>query len=132
MQFNNNADPLTALDQRVRRVAPEQLAGLDRVQRQGIIPAVSIYGHGVTSMVLVPLRGDDADTLLTQLSRATAIPVEQPPGARTITIRVGPVNMMVIVLGARGYVLAGTVTTDAMQTAAGELQTAVQQNGFPR
>lgn len=132
VQFNNNADPLTALDQRFPRPAPDQLAGLDRVKRQGISPAVSIYGHGVTSMVLVPLRGDDANSLLQQLTKATAIPVDSSSGADTITISVGPVNMMVSVLGRRGYVLAGTVTTDAMQTAANDLETANQQDPFPR
>jgi outer membrane lipoprotein-sorting protein len=121
VQFRQNEDLLSSLDTRFARAAPDELAGLPRVHREGITPAVALYGRSVTTLVLVPMPDGFADSLLFQLSRATAIPVTDSGGSRSITIGVGPVNLQVISGPDSGYVLAGTVTADAMQTALTQL-----------
>ena len=119
--FERNDDPLSQLDTRFARAAPNQLAGLGRVQRSVDEPAIAIYGGSVTSLVLVPAPGDLANSLLGQLSRATAIPVEQDGDVRSIGGTVGPVTMLVAETDRGGVVLAGTITTDAMQNALDQL-----------
>lgn len=120
-EFRRNEDPLESLDTRFAREAPQELAGLPQVQRAGLIPAVTLYGGSVTSLVLVPMSGNFANSLLNQLTTATAIPIDESDGVRSIAVSVGPVNLLVIDGRRGGFVLAGTVTADAMQTALGQL-----------
>lgn len=119
--FRRDQDPLASLDTRFARFAPQKLAGLPKVSRGTGEPAIALYGGSVTSMVLVPTPGGLADSLLGQLSRATAIPIDETGGVRSITVTVGPVTMLVAAADRGGIVLAGTITTDAMQTALNEL-----------
>ena len=72
-------------------------------------------------LLLVPVPNDLAGSLIRQLSRATGIPIDQSEYLDSITISVGPVNLVVASGRDRAYVLAGTVTLDGMQTALNEL-----------
>jgi hypothetical protein len=121
VDFHLHEDLLTSLDTRFAREVPSALAGLPIAPRSGSVPAVALYGGGVTSMVLVPVPNNLAGSLIRQLSRATGIPIDQSDYLDSINISVGPVNLLVASGQYRAYVLAGTVTLDGMQAALNEL-----------
>jgi outer membrane lipoprotein-sorting protein len=121
VDFHLREDLLTSLDTRFARAAPSTLAGLSMAPRSGTVPAVALYGGGVTSLVLVPVPNDLAGSLIRQLSRATGIPIDQSEYLDSITISLGPVNLVVASGQLRAYVLAGTVTLDGIQAALNQL-----------
>jgi hypothetical protein len=121
VDFHLHEDLLTSLDTRLAQDAPATLAGLSIAPRSGAVPAVALYGGGVTSLVLVPVPNNLAGSLIRQLSRATGIPIDQSENLDSITISVGPVNLLVASGQLRAYVLAGTVTLDGMQAALNQL-----------
>jgi hypothetical protein len=121
VDFHLHEDLLSSLDTRFARAAPSALAGLSIAPRSGAVPAVALYGGGVTSLVLVPVPNNLAGSLIRQLSRATGIPIDQSETLDSITITVGPVNLVVASGFHRAYVLAGTVTLDGMQAAINQL-----------
>jgi outer membrane lipoprotein-sorting protein len=121
VDFHLHEDLLTSLDTRFARAAPATLAGLSLAPRSGAVPAVALYGGGVTSLALVPVPNDLAGSLIRQLSRATGLPIDQSEYLDSITISVGPVNLVVASGQLRAYVLAGTVTLDGMQAALNQL-----------
>jgi len=121
VDFHLHEDLLASLDTRFARAAPATLAGLSLAPRGGTVPAVALYGGGVTSLVLVPVPNNLAGSLIRQLSRATGIPIDESGNLSSITITVGPVNLVVASGPDRAYVLAGTVTLDGMQVALNQL-----------
>ena len=121
VDFHMHEDLLSSLDTRFARATPSTLAGLPLAPRSGTVPAVALYGGGVTSLVLVPVPNNLAGSLIRQLSRATGIPIDQSDNLDSITITVGPVNLVVASGHSRAYVLAGTVTLDGMQAALNDL-----------
>jgi hypothetical protein len=94
VDFHLHEDLLSSLATRFARAAPSALAGLSIATRSGAVPAVALYGGGVTSLVLVPVPNNLAGSLIRQLSRATGIPIDQSDTLDSITITVGPVNVV--------------------------------------
>lgn len=96
---------------------PATLGGL--ATRSGTDPgAVGVYGRGVTALIVVPLRGQVAGPLRARLRDSAAV---EETGSGT-TLSVGPVGLLVTPRGRGGsYLLAGTVTPEALQRAASEL-----------
>ncbi len=119
VRLAQQADVLLEAGRRIRPVAlPSELAGLPRRSLAGVPPGIGLYGRGVTLLAVAPLPGRLAFGLRDAVSRA--------PGAVTdelgTRIAAGPVSLMVVEAPGRGpYVLTGTVTPDALATAAGQL-----------
>jgi hypothetical protein len=98
---------------------PPTLAGLPA--RDGEDPgAVGVYGRGPTTLIVVPLRGQVARPLRDRLetssnARSTAVGTLAPVGPVTLLVTRGR-------WGRRGaFLLAGTVTPETAERAAGEL-----------
>ena len=111
---------LVALAQRELRPRdlPATLAGLSQRSRAGVPAGIDLYGRGVTLLAVVPLPASQA----AQIGRALAASpgaVEDELGTRATA---GPLGLMVV-RGSReeSRLLVGTVTLDALATAAGEL-----------
>ena len=101
-------------------LAPE-LAGLPRRQVDGAPEAVGLYGSGVTLLAVVPVPGHVGWDVAASL-RAAPGTVDDLRGVRASA---GPLGLMVLdAPGANYYLLAGTVTLDALAEAATGL-------GFP-
>ena len=97
---------------------PPVLAGLRT--RDGQDPgAVAVYGRGPTTVIVVPLRGSVARPLREQLSRNGAT----TQTAAGTSAPVGPISILLTRRPGRGggFLLAGTVTPEALAAAAGEL-----------
>ncbi|KQS64825.1 hypothetical protein [Modestobacter sp. Leaf380] len=97
---------------------PDGLAGLIRREAEGVPGAIGVYGTGITVLAVTPLPGQAARSLRSQL-QATPGAVVDDLGVR---ISAGPLGLMLI--GSRetgAFLLAGTVTLDALATAAQQL-----------
>ena len=99
---------------------PAVLAGLARRDVGGVPGAVGVYGRGATLLAVSALPDRAAGALRVELTRAPAV-VEDERGARTAA---GPLGLMLVDGGGRdSYLLAGTVSLDALAAAAAELPT---------
>jgi outer membrane lipoprotein-sorting protein len=97
---------------------PAELAGLPRRQLAGAPPGIGLYGRGVTLLAVAPVPVGLARELRGVLASAPGA-VRDEAGAR---LAAGPVGLMLVEsLGQGPYVLTGTVTLDALATAAGQL-----------
>jgi hypothetical protein len=101
---------------RLRPVAlPDTLSGLSRRSLQGAPQAIGLYGRGVTLLAVVPVPPRLAGSLR-QAAAASPTAVDDELGVR---LAAGPVSIMVVGSpGGSAYVLTGTVTLDALATAA--------------
>ena len=103
-------------EERVR--LPAGLAGLERRTIEGAPRAVGVYGRGVTLLAVSPLPGR-AVTGLRQALRSAPEAVVDDLGVR---VSAGPLALMVSDSPGGGHhLLTGTVTPEALATAAGEL-----------
>jgi outer membrane lipoprotein-sorting protein len=97
---------------------PLSLAGLDRRPVEDLPRALAVYGRGVTLLAVVPAPGRLAAELRRVVGASPGAVVDEL-GVRT---SVGPLGLMVVNRpGGRAYVLTGTVTVDALATAATEM-----------
>jgi outer membrane lipoprotein-sorting protein len=97
---------------------PAELAGLPRRQLEGVPPAIGVYGRGVTLLTVAPVPPGLARGLRDAFAQA---PNAVRDGAGT-RLAAGPVGLMLVEPPGRGpYLLTGTVTLDALATAAGQL-----------
>jgi hypothetical protein len=96
---------------------PRELAGLPRRQLEGVPPAIGLYGRGVTLLAVAPVPPGLARGLRNALAQSLDA-VRDDAGTR---LAAGPVGLMLVEPGQGPYVLAGTVTLDALATAAGQL-----------
>ncbi len=118
----SSATDLTTLDlgRRLSQVQlPGSLVGLDRRAAAGVPGAIGVYGTGVTQLAVTPLPGRAAGSLRAQLA-ATPGAVVDGLGVRSAA---GPLGLMLV--GSRetgSFLLAGTVTLDALAAAAQQLQ----------
>lgn len=95
---------------------PATVAGLDKAASSD--RAVGVYGQGMTQVIAIPLRDREADALRDQL--ATTPGVEQSE-ARTL-VAVGPLGVVLTGdEGDGGWLLAGTLTRDALVRAADDV-----------
>jgi hypothetical protein len=104
---------------RIRPVLlPDELAGLPRRRLAGVPPAIGLYGRGVTLLAVAPVPPGLANGLRNALAQSPDA-VRDDAGTR---LAAGPVELMLVEpLGHGAYVLTGTVTLDALATAAGQL-----------
>jgi hypothetical protein len=99
-------------------VLPDELAGLPRRRLAGVPPAIGLYGRGVTLLAVAPVPPGLAGGLRSALAQSPDA-VRDDAGTR---LAAGPVGLMLVEPPGRGsYVLTGTVTLDALVTAAGQL-----------
>lgn len=113
------AEILRQAAERLRPVAlPDTLAGLPRRIGDGAPSGIGLYGRGVTLLAVAPVPFRLADALENTL-RSSPDAVDDEAGLRAAA---GPVGLMVVGQPGRGaYLLTGTVSLDALATAAGEL-----------
>ena len=113
------ADIVREARQRLRPVTfPEELAGLPRRELAGAPAGIGLYGRGVTLLVVAPLPPGLAGGLRNALAGSPDA-VRDEAGTR---LAAGPVGLMLVEpLGRGPYVLTGSVTLDALVTAAGQL-----------
>ncbi len=98
---------------------PDTLAALTRREAEGVPGAIGVYGTGITVLAVTPLPGQAARSLRAQL-QATPGAVVDDLGVR---IAAGPLGLMLV--GSReagSFLLAGTVTLDALAAAAQQLR----------
>ena len=113
VSFDDVLDIADAANQYAPFVPPPTLAGLPKgPQADG---AVGVYGTGTTRLLAVPLRDQEAGPLREQLALT--------PGARQLrrgtVVALGPLGIMLTGSeGDGGWLLAGTVTDDALVAAA--------------
>lgn len=118
VSFDDVLDIADAANQYAPLVPPASLAGLAKgPQADG---AVGVYGAGMTRLLAVPLRDQDAGPLREQLART--------PGVREVrrgtVVALGPLGVMLTGgEGDGGALLAGTVTGDTLATAARDVTT---------
>lgn len=99
---------------------PRSAAGLPlRLDEGGrrSVGAVGVYGSGVTRLIAIPLRDNDAESLREALlSSPTAVTTDTG-----IMVSVGPLSVFLTGDGSINYVVAGTVTADTATAAAADL-----------
>jgi hypothetical protein len=107
---------LSEADRRLRpAVLPDTLSGLARRSIEGAPAAIGLYGRGVTLLAVVPVPPGLAGSLR-QAAASSPSAVADELGVR---LAAGPVSIMVVGSpGGSSYVLTGTVTLDALATAA--------------
>jgi hypothetical protein len=119
IRHSGTADVLREAGRRLRSaVLPATLAGLPRREITGAPEGVGLYGSGVTLLAVAPVPRRLAEGLRGTLSVA--------PGAvsdgQGIRVTVGPLGLMLVDPPFGGpYVLTGTVTLDALASAAAQL-----------
>ena len=116
-----DAQLLQLADQDRRRDRPEPpaaLAGLARREIEGAPRSVAVYGRGATLLAARPLPRRAAAELRAELARSPEAVVDE----LGVRISAGPLGLM-LTGGGDGptWLLAGTVTLDALETAATEL-----------
>jgi len=115
------------LGRQERADLPGTLAGLDRRAFDGVPDQVGAYGSGITVLAVSALPGRAAGSLRDQLARTPGAVVDE----LGVRIASGPLSLMVAGTSTRDggsgtYLLAGTVTLDALATAARQIQEAAQ------
>ncbi|MEO6509422.1 MAG: hypothetical protein ABIO16_00415 [Nocardioides sp.] len=115
-RFDDVLDIADAANQFAPFVVPDRVAGLTKSpQATG---AVGIYGSGVTRLLAVPLRHQEAGPLREQLLKTLGVVA----GDDATQVTVGPLNVLLTGReGDGGWLLAGTVTTDTLTRAAADL-----------
>jgi hypothetical protein len=107
---------LSEADRRLRPGAlPDTLSGLTRRTLEGAPAAIGLYGRGVTLLAVVPVPFRLAESLR-EAAASSPTAVDDELGVR---LAAGPVSIMVVgSVGGPSYVLTGTVTLRALETAA--------------
>jgi hypothetical protein len=96
---------------------PATLAGLDRRTIKGAPPTVGVYGRGVTLLTVSALPGRVAGGLRTALAAAPDAVVDD----LGVRIAAGPLGLMLLDAPGGPVLLTGTVTLDALASAATQL-----------
>ena len=95
---------------------PDTVAGLAKTSASD--GAVGVYGRGATQVIAIPLRDREADALREQLD--VTPDVEHLDGRTVVTV--GPLGVILTgEPGDGGWLLAGTLTRDALVTAADDV-----------
>jgi hypothetical protein len=115
--FDGFVDIASAVDRFASRVPPETLAGLPT--RDRLHGSVGVYGRGPTALLALPLWSRSGDRVRADL--------ESRPGVRTVDqgllLGATPVHLLLADPEPNGtsWLLAGTVTPQALEDAADEL-----------
>jgi hypothetical protein len=115
-RFERVLDIADAANQYAPVIPPRVVAGLRR--SGSTVGAVGIYGTGLTQILAIPLRRDDAGILRDQLMRSVGV-VESAQGP---TLMAGPLGVLVTGEHKFGWILVGTVTRATLITAATDLE----------
>lgn len=99
---------------------PRSVAGLERLSADN--GAVGVYGSGVTRLIAVPLRDQDADALREAL---VGSPTAVISDAGTL-VSVGPLSVFLTTNDGFDYVLAGTVTAETVIEAAADVVSGIR------
>jgi hypothetical protein len=115
-RFDSVLDIADAVNQYAPIISPDEVAGLAKSPQA--VGAVGIYGSGVTRLLAIPLRGEEAKPLRGQL-RIT-------PGVRTVDqgtlVTIGPLGVLLTgKCEEGGWLVAGTVTSRTLRQAADDL-----------
>lgn len=118
---DSGEDLLTEAARRFHSVPlPGELAGLPRRTLDGVPDGVGLYGRGITLLAVARVTDRLEDGLAGAL-RSAAGAVTGVDG-RGIRVTTGPLSVMVVEVPHRGsYLLTGTVTGAALETAAREI-----------
>ncbi len=118
VEFDDVLDIADAANQYAPVRPPPEVAGLAKSASSD--RAVGVYGRGMTQVIAIPLRDREADALRRQL--ATTPGVQQSAGRIVLTVGL----LGVVLTGDQregGWLLAGTLTRDALVRAAGDVLT---------
>ncbi|SDO78212.1 sigma E regulatory protein, MucB/RseB [Klenkia soli] len=115
------------LGRQERADLPATLADLGRRSFDGVPDQIGAYGSGITVLAVSALPGRAAGSLRDQLERTPGAVVDD----LGVRIAAGPLSLMVAGTSTRDggsgtYLLAGTVTLDALATAARQIQEAAR------
>ncbi len=103
---------------------PDRLAGRDRVPLSGTpdaeLPGIGLYGSGLAGFALIPVSSDIARQAVDGAGVAGGSAVEVPRGA-AVALTTPLLSVVVHARGRSGVLLAGTVGTDVLVQALGEL-----------
>lgn len=118
VDFDDVLDIADAANQYAPVRPPDSVAGLEKAPSSD--RAVGVYGRGMTQVIAIPLRDREADALRDQLAITPG--VERTSG-RTV-VSVGPLGVVLTGdEGDGGWLLAGTLTRDALVRAADDVLT---------
>ena len=116
VRYADVVDAAAAADFYADRIVPDTLAGL--APRTRTLGSVGLYGRGPTVLLALPLRHDDAHDLRDELaSRPGSVCL--PEGQ---TVASGPLDLMVTDPNDNPWLIAGTVTQQALVDAARDLR----------
>jgi len=117
-RFDDVLDIADAANQYAPFVPPQRIAGLPKTSASD--GAVGLYGAGVTQVLAVPLRGQEAGPLREQL-RVTPGVRQLPSGT---VVMVGPLGVLLTGTEEQGgWLIAGTVTEPTLVRGAADLLT---------
>lgn len=99
-------------------VPPSSVAGLARRGEPSDLGAVGVYGRGPTAIIAIPLRGNIAAALRTQLRKSGS----STDTAEGTGLSVGPLSVLVPPGHYGAVLLAGTVTPATLEEAASDVR----------
>ena len=112
VKYDDVLDIADAANQYAPVRPPPVLAGLD--QTDTTEGAVAVYGRGTTQVIAIPLRDREANAFRDQM---TATPGVEQDQRRTV-VTLGPLGILLTGAdGDGGWLLAGTLTRDALERA---------------
>jgi hypothetical protein len=116
VHFDDVLDIADAANQYAPVRPPATVAGLAKAESSD--RAVGVYGRGMTEVIAIPLRDREADALRAQLAQTAG--VDRSPDRTAVSV--GPLG--VVLTGGQGdggWLLAGTLTRDALDRAADDV-----------
>jgi len=112
VKYDDVLDIADAANQYAPVRPPAVVAGLEQTDASD--GAVAVYGRGTAQVIAIPLRGREADAFRDQM--ATTPGVEQDERRTLVTL--GPLGVLLTGAdGDGGWLLAGTLTRDALERA---------------
>ncbi len=122
VSYEDVLDIADAANQYAPLLPPPTVAGL--AKSSAADGAVGVYGEGVSQLIAIPVRDNEADPLRKQLRSTLGWEPVPVGGARTVgtLLSVGPLGVLLTGEdGEGGWLVAGTVTDETLTTAAGDL-----------
>ncbi|MDF1606086.1 hypothetical protein [Nocardioides sp. YIM 152315] len=114
--FDDVLDIADAANQYASVRPPDRVAGLERAASSD--QAVGVYGRGMTEMIAIPIRDREADPLREQLAQTAGV----DRSAERTAVSVGPLGVVLTgAAGEGGWLLAGTLTREALDRAADDV-----------
>lgn len=116
VRYDDVLDIADAANQYAPVRPPEVVAGL--AQSGSSDGAVGVYGQGTTQVIAIPLRQREANAFRDQMSVTPGVEQDQ----RRTVVTVGPLGVLLTGAdGDGGWLLAGTLTRDALERAGNDV-----------